>query len=96
MLAIDYKTGKVAWKHKFPSGNFGNAYPGVLSTAGKLVFTGDPAGNFLAFDPLSDRILWNFRVGAMVSNGPSTYTLNGSQHLIVAAGDTLFSFKILK
>ena len=96
LLAIDYKTGKVAWKHKFPSGGFGNAYPGVLTTAGKLLFTGDPSGNFLAFDPTVDRILWHFRLGSMVSNGPSTYVLNGSQHLIVAAGDTLFSFKLIR
>jgi len=32
----------------------------------------------------------------MVSNGPSTYMLNGSQYLVVGAGDTLFAFKVLK
>ena len=30
----------------------------------------------------------------MVSNGPSTYMLNGSQYLLVGAGDTLFAFKL--
>jgi len=29
----------------------------------------------------------------MVSNGPSTYMLNGSQYLVVGAGDTLFAFQ---
>ena len=51
LAAIDYKTGNVAWKHKYPSGGFGNSFPGLLSTAGKLLFTGDPSGNLLAFDP---------------------------------------------
>ena len=31
----------------------------------------------------------------MVSNGPSTYMLNGVQYLIAGAGDTLFAFKLL-
>jgi hypothetical protein len=48
----------------------------------------------LAFDPAAGRILWHFRLGAMMSNGPSTYMLNGSQYLLVGAGDTLFAFKL--
>jgi hypothetical protein len=35
-----------------------------------------------------------FRMGAMMSNGPSTYMPNGSQYLLVGAGDTLFAFKL--
>jgi alcohol dehydrogenase (cytochrome c) len=96
LAAIDYKTGNVAWKHKYASGGFGNSFPGVLTTAGKLLFTGDPSGNLLAFDPVTGKILWSFRTGTMVSNGPSTYLLNGSQYLVVGAGDTLFAFKVLK
>jgi len=94
--ALDYKTGNVVWKHNYPSGGFGNAFPGVLSTAAKLLFTGDPSGNLLAFDAATGRILWHFHTGTMVSNGPSTYTLNGSQYLLAGAGDTLFAFKLVK
>jgi alcohol dehydrogenase (cytochrome c) len=83
-------------EHTYPSGGFGNAFPGILSTADKLLFTGDPTGNLLAFDPAMRRILWHFRVGAMVSNGPSTYMLNGSQYLLAAGGDTLFAFRLVK
>ena len=45
--AIDYKTGKTVWKHKFrtASGNPRGA-PGLLTTAGKLLFGGDVSGNF--------------------------------------------------
>ena len=93
LMAIDYKTGNIAWKHKYLTGGFGNAFPGILTTAGKLLFTGDPSGNILAFDPVKGNVLWGFRVGTMVSNGPSTYMLNGSQYLIVGAGDTLFAFR---
>ena len=52
LLALDYKTGNVAWKHQYPSGGFGNAFPGVLTTAGKSSFSpAIPPANFLAFDP---------------------------------------------
>ena len=94
LAAIDYKTGNVAWKHKYPSGGFGNSFPGSLSTAGKLLFTGDPSGNLLAYDPADGKILWHFRTGTMVSNGPSTYMLNGSQYLVVGAGDTLVRLQV--
>ena len=32
--------------------------------------------------------------GQMVSNGPSTWILNGTQYLVVGAGDTLFAFRV--
>ncbi|HEV8487280.1 MAG TPA: acido-empty-quinoprotein group A [Blastocatellia bacterium] len=96
LKAIDYKTGNVVWSHDYPSGSFGNSGPGILTTAGKLLFTGDPSGNLIAYDPATGRILWHFRTGSQVSNGPMTYELNGTQYLVVGAGDTLFAFTILR
>jgi alcohol dehydrogenase (cytochrome c) len=96
LKAIDYKTGNTVWSHEYPSGSFGNSGPGILTTAGKLLFTGDPSGNLIAYDPLTGRILWHFRTGSQVSNGPMTYELNGRQYLVVGAGDTLFAFTILR
>jgi alcohol dehydrogenase (cytochrome c) len=92
--AIDYKTGNIAWKHVYPSGGFGNAFPGILTTAGKLLFTGDPSGNFIAYDPAAGKPLWHLRLNSMVSNGPSTFLLDGKQYLIVGSGDTLWAFKL--
>ena len=40
LTAIDYKTGKTVWRHRYP-GLGGNISNGVLTTAGKLVFAGD-------------------------------------------------------
>jgi alcohol dehydrogenase (cytochrome c) len=95
--AIDYQTGKIRWIHEYPGGSGGGlGGAGILTTAGKLLFTGDPSGNLIAYDPGTGKILWHFRVGANVSNGPMTFTLDGKQYLIVGAGDTLFAFAILK
>ncbi len=65
----------------------------MLSTAGGLVFAGDISGNFVAYDAKDGRILWNARIGN-VSNAPQTYLIDGRQHVLVAAGDTLFAFAL--
>ena len=36
--------------------------------------------------------LWHANLGASVTNGPITYELDGTQYLVVAAGDSLFAF----
>jgi alcohol dehydrogenase (cytochrome c) len=88
LTAIDYKTGKVAWRHPY-YGNGGGG--GLLATAGRLIFTGDGAGNFVAHDAASGKPLWHSRIGG-ISNAPATYMLDGKQYVTVATGDTLWSF----
>ena len=91
LRAIDYKTGKTVWSHRYPEGG---AAAGILTTAGKLLFTGDGSQNLIAFDPLTGKILWHAGLGANVSNGPETYMLDGQQYLVVGAGDSLFAFTV--
>src|SRR5207249_3319212 len=65
LAAIDYKTGKIAWKHVYPgNGSGGN---GVLSTAGGLVFAGDISGSIIAYAAADGKVLWHSRTGS-VSN----------------------------
>ena len=44
--AIDYKTGKVRWTHKWE----GNARSGLLSTAGNVLFTTGPSSDLVALN----------------------------------------------
>jgi alcohol dehydrogenase (cytochrome c) len=87
LSAIDPKTGKAVWKHEYTGGG-GN---GLLATAGKLIFTGDGSGNFVAFDAVNGKPLWHARIGS-ISNAPETYMLDGKQHVLVAVGDALYDF----
>jgi alcohol dehydrogenase (cytochrome c) len=91
--AIDYKTGKVRWSHKWAEGG---GRSGLLSTAGKLLFAGDGSNNLVALNPETGDPLWHANLGASVTNGPITYELDGTQYLVVAAGDTIFGFAMLK
>jgi alcohol dehydrogenase (cytochrome c) len=92
--ALDIKTGNIAWSHAYPSGANGNSFSGILTTAGKLLFTGDPSSNLIAYDPATGKILWHERLAQNVSNGPSTFLLDGKQYLIAGAGDTLHAFSL--
>lgn len=93
LTAIDYRTGKVTWRHEFPGISGAGGSGGVLATAGDLVFTGDAGGNFVAYDAANGSPLWHTRIG-IPTNAPQTYALDGRQHILVAVGDTLYTFAI--
>ncbi len=96
LTAMDYKTGRIAWRHRYVgSGPWGgtNVGHGLLTTAGKLLFAGDPAGNFVAYDPANGNPLWHTHLGE-VSNSPETYLLNGRQYVLIAAVDMLYAFAL--
>ena len=59
---------------------------GILATAGGLVFTGEGNGHFKAYDTRTGAILWKFQAGAGVNAPPSSYTVDGKQYIVVAAG----------
>jgi len=88
--AVDPLTAKVVWRHALPGG--GGA-TGMLTTAGRLVFAGDGAGNIVALDAGNGTAVWHSRIG-MVSNAPETYMLDGRQYLLVAAGDMLAAYAL--
>ena len=89
LSAIDYRTGKVVWRHQYWGDGGGGG--GLLATAGKLVFAGDGVGNLVAHDAATGKPLWSTRIGR-ITNAPQTYLLDGHQYLLVATGDTLWSF----
>ncbi|HLH04331.1 MAG TPA: acido-empty-quinoprotein group A [Bryobacteraceae bacterium] len=91
LQAIDYQTGKIRWSHKWEGDSVRG---GVLSTAGGLVFAGDPENNFIALDAKTGDPLWHANLGKGVSNGPMTYELNGTQYVVVAAGDSIYAFVV--
>jgi acido-empty-quinoprotein group A len=91
LRALDYKTGKTVWRHDYPGEG---GVSGVLSTAGKLVFSGDGSHNLIAFDAETGKILWHADLAASVTNGPETYLLDGKQYVIVGAHDTLYAYTL--
>jgi alcohol dehydrogenase (cytochrome c) len=66
---------------------------GILTTAAGLLFTGD-SDRLAAFDAATGKILASQRLDHHVSNGPSTWVLDGRQNIIVGAGDTLYALTL--
>jgi alcohol dehydrogenase (cytochrome c) len=85
LLAVDYKTGKIVWRHTWPSGGSS----GLLTTAGKLLFATDGGKHLIAFDPANGQILWHMDVDGNLGNGAQTYLLDGKQYLLLGAGEHL-------
>jgi len=90
VTAVDYNTGKIKWQVKTAQPMIG----GALATAGGLVFAGEGNGLFKAYDAETGSVLWSFQGGAGVNAPPSSYTVDGKQYVVVAAGgNTQLDFK---
>jgi alcohol dehydrogenase (cytochrome c) len=90
--AIDPLTGQRRWEFKMND----VTDAGVLSTASNLVFSGGREGYFFALDARSGELLWRATVGGVVASGPMTYSVDGRQYIVVAAGHSLFAFALKK
>jgi acido-empty-quinoprotein group A len=96
LQAIDVRTGAIKWAHEYNDlgGGGGGGNAGILTTAGGLLFTGGSGTAVVAYGAADGRTLWHLRLTRPVSNGPSTWMLNGTQYLVVGAGDTLYAFRL--
>jgi len=90
--AIDLYTGKKLWDvplgTMIPGQQTGSInLGGPMVTAGGLVFTSAAMDLFLrAFDIETGKELWQYALPAGGQATPMTYTLNGKQYLVIAAG----------
>ncbi|PYC47550.1 PQQ-dependent dehydrogenase, methanol/ethanol family [Litorivita pollutaquae] len=82
LKAIDPATGEWKWEFKNESPLWG----GVMTTAGGLVFTGTPQGDFIAFDDETGEQLWSFQTGSGIVGQPVTWEMDGEQYVSVISG----------
>jgi alcohol dehydrogenase (cytochrome c) len=87
--AIDSKTNKIAWQHQTPYAIGGAG--GATSTAGGLLFRGEPDGHVLAVDVRTGEELWRFQTGFGASAPPIVYEVDGEQYVAIATGGNLLS-----
>lgn len=58
----------------------------VLTTAGDLVFAGEPTGEYNAYHARTGELLWQFQMGSGHHSSPTTYSVDGKQYIVVPAG----------
>ncbi len=82
LRAIDPKTGEEVWRQN----NFAPLWGGVMTTAGGLVWTGNPEGYLMAFDAKSGEKLYEFNTGSGIVGTPITWDQDGEQFISVVSG----------
>jgi plastocyanin len=102
IVAMDPTTNRLVWqKHT----DWSLSTNGMLTTAGGVMFIGQPDGYLVGYDINNGRELWRFQTGAGVHTAPITYMINGEQYVAVfaggnsvpyasPAGDNLWAFKL--
>ena len=88
--AVDPKTATVKWVFK----QYADAWAGVASTAGGLVFSGDGQGNFIALDAETGKDLWHIPLGASIQTAAISFAVDGRQYVTIVAGDAVFAFAL--
>jgi alcohol dehydrogenase (cytochrome c) len=89
--ALDPLTGALQWEYPIdPS----PGRPGILTTAGGLLFSGSGDGYIYALDQATGESLWYLSVGRRVHAAPMTYSVGGRQYVSVAASHALFTFAL--
>ncbi|NID15969.1 membrane-bound PQQ-dependent dehydrogenase, glucose/quinate/shikimate family [Luteibacter yeojuensis] len=102
LAAIDLVTHKLVWEHPLgttrdtgPFGTHVNAplptgifnIGGNMTTRGGLVFIGATADDYLrAIDERSGKVLWKARLPAGGQANPMSYSVDGKQYVVIAAG----------
>ena len=82
LKAIDPDTGEIKWEYH----NGAPLWAGVMTTAGGLVFTGTPEGEFLALDDETGEVLWSFQTGSGIVGQPITWEMDGEQYVTIVSG----------
>lgn len=57
--------------------------PGVMATAGGVVFQGETNATFNAYDAEFGRLLWSYPTKIAVTGSPITFTVDGKQYIAV-------------
>jgi alcohol dehydrogenase (cytochrome c) len=66
----------------------------VLATRGEVVFAATAEGNLIALDSRTGQSLWHFQSGGPIMAAPMSYSVDGTQFVAIAAGNTLYSFAL--
>jgi PQQ-dependent dehydrogenase (methanol/ethanol family) len=86
IYAVNAVTGKTEWKFEQRA-----ATMSLVTTGGGLLFGGDVAGRFRAFDQKTGKILWEVNLGSQVTGFPMSYAINGRQYIAVSTGQAVNS-----
>ncbi|MGQ0815232.1 MAG: PQQ-dependent dehydrogenase, methanol/ethanol family [Gemmatimonadota bacterium] len=80
--AFDPATGREVWSWRGRHPMVGS----LLTTAGDLVFGGEPTGEFNAYHARTGELLWQYQTGSGIHGSAITYSVAGKQYVAVTSG----------
>ena len=92
LAAIDSRTDKIVWQKDTPYEMQNGS--GATTTAGGLMFHGDPDGNLQAYDAKTGDLLWQFQTGDNESGPAAVYEIDGQEYVAVLANTKLWAFRL--
>jgi alcohol dehydrogenase (cytochrome c) len=87
IIAISASTGETLWVHEQEATP---QYP-LLATGGGLLFGGDAARRFHAYDQETGEILWSTILSGPAEGHPVSFSVNGRQYIAVPAGGRVWN-----
>jgi outer membrane protein assembly factor BamB len=93
VMAIDPETGKVQWKFELAQAALP---PGLLATAGGVVFSATTEGSFIALDAATGKLLWRYNSGAQLAASPVSYAVDGRQYVSISGTGAVLTFALPK
>ncbi len=93
LRAIELAGGSIRWEiPMYGVENREVTFAGAMTTAGGLVFFSSRAGNFMAADAVSGKILWRFNTGGSIRASPVTFVAQGKQYVAITTKAGVFAF----
>jgi alcohol dehydrogenase (cytochrome c) len=92
LLAYSVPEGKIVWR--YPQVGRGNSWGGTMTTAGGLVFFANDTGALEAVEARTGHSLWEFNTGHNLHASPMSYSVDGVQYVVIAAGGDVISFSL--
>jgi PQQ-dependent dehydrogenase (methanol/ethanol family) len=91
IMALDVRSGRKLWS--FPLSR-ASLQAGVLATRGDVVFAATAEGNLIGLDSSTGVALWHFQAGGPITASPISYSVDGTQFVAIAAGNTMYAFAL--
>ncbi len=91
VMAIDPETGQVQWKFELAQAALP---PGLIATAGNVVFAATTEGYFIALDATNGKLLWRYNTGAPLAASPISYSVDGRQYVAISGTGALYTFAL--
>lgn len=88
--AIEPTSGNIVWD--YPTRGKNLAAPGILSTEGGIVFSGEGSGHVVVLNAKSGKKVWDFNVGKPIFASPVTYLSQNQQLISMVAGSDIITF----